>query len=176
MQPPSPAVDQPRLAALDVQYFDSYAQAACVVASDWTAQAPDGEWTAIHESPSDYEPGSFFKRELPPLLKVLSQLPVLPRLLIVDGYVWLDEGRPGLGYHLHQALAEQSLVVGVAKTAFAGNWAAVEIRRHGTRPLYVTSIGMPVEEAASHVLQMAGSFRIPDLLRRTDQLAKTVQK
>lgn len=171
------AIEPPKrqlfLAVLDAHYFGTHAQAACVLASAWGDATPLAEYTtAIHESPAEYEPGAFFKRELPPLLTVLVQLPVLPAVLLVDGYVWLDEGRPGLGYHLQHAFSEHPIVVGVAKTTFAGNRAAVPILRNSTRPLFVTATGMRVQEAAEHVRHMAGQYRIPDLLRRADQLAK----
>ena len=44
-----------------------------------------------------YQPGQFFRRELPCLLAVLCQL--RPRdVVLIDGYVWLDSlGAPGLG-------------------------------------------------------------------------------
>ena len=162
----------PFLAALDVHYFATHAQAACVVASGWSDAEPLAEYTAIHESPADYEPGAFFKRELPPLLTVLGRLPALPSVLLVDGYVWLDQDRPGLGYHLQQALAPQPIVVGVAKTSFAGNRAALPVLRNSSKPLFVTAIGISVEVAAEHIRDMAGQYRIPALLRRADQLAK----
>ena len=162
----------PFLAALDVHYFATHAQAACVVASAWGDAAPLAEYTAIYEGPADYEPGSFFKRELPPLLAVLGQLPEPPPILVIDGYVWLDEARPGLGYHLQQAFPQHPSVVGVAKTSFAGNRAAVPVLRGSTRPLFVTAVGLDVEVAAEHVRDMAGPYRLPVLLRRADQLAK----
>lgn len=168
----SRVTNAPFLAALDVHYFETHAHAACVVASDWSDAAPLAEYTARHDSPADYEPGAFFKRELPPLLAVLGRLPELPPILVVDGYVWLDLDRPGLGYHLQQALPQCPAVVGVAKTSFAGNRAAVAVLRGSTRPLFVTAVGLDVEAAAEHVRDMAGQFRLPDLLRRADQLAK----
>lgn len=155
-----------------MHYFATHAQAACVVAGSWRDAAPLAEYTAIHESPADYEPGAFFKRELPPLLAVLGKLAELPPVLVVDGYVWLDQDRPGLGYHLQQALPQHPAVVGVAKTSFAGNRAAVAVLRGSTRPLFVTAIGVDVAAAAEHVRDMAGLYRLPDLLRRADQLAK----
>jgi deoxyribonuclease V len=48
-----------------------------------------------------YEPGSFFRRELPATRAVLDGVQDLG-LLVVDGYVDLDpDGRPGLGAHVH---------------------------------------------------------------------------
>ena len=143
-----------------------------MLATDWSAAETSGEYSAIHDCPADYEPGYFFKRELPPLLAVLKQLSNVPPVLVVDGYVWLDQSRPGLGLHLHQALPQNPAVVGVAKTSFAGNRAAVPVLRNSSRPLFVTAVGISVEEAAEHIRDMAGQYRIPDLMRRADQLAK----
>ena len=39
-------------------------------------------------------------------------LPALPAVIVVDGYVWLPDGRPGLGAHLYESLARCAAVVG----------------------------------------------------------------
>jgi len=94
-------------------------------------------------------------------------------LLIIDGYVDLDPGgSPGLGAHVHEQLGLP--VVGVAKTEFRTASHAVVVRRGGsTRPLYVTAVGVELAEAAAMVAGMAGPHRIPDALRRVDELART---
>jgi deoxyribonuclease V len=63
--------------------------------------------------------------------------------------------------------------VGVAKTAFRSATHAAEVRRGGTRPLYVTAAGLPLDDAAAMVAAMAGPHRLPDALRRVDKLART---
>ena len=41
-----------------------------------------------------YEPGRFYRRELPCLLTALEAITARPATVIMDGYVWLDgEGR-----------------------------------------------------------------------------------
>lgn len=62
----------------------------------------------------------------------------------------------------------------VAKSAFATATHAIPVLR-GTsaRPLFVTAAGMPRVEAADLVRLMSGRFRLPDALRRVDQLART---
>jgi deoxyribonuclease V len=94
-------------------------------------------------------------------------------VLVIDGYVDLDpHGRPGLGAHVHDHVGIP--VIGVAKTAFrAAAHAAVVRRGTALRPLYVTAVGVPVEEAADLVAGMAGRHRIPVALRRADRLART---
>ena len=94
-------------------------------------------------------------------------------LLVIDGYADLDPaGRPGLGVYAHRVFAVP--VIGVAKSAFRTATHAVPVLR-GTsaRPLYVTAAGMPRADAAQLVRRMTGRFRLPDALRRADQLART---
>jgi deoxyribonuclease V len=91
--------------------------------------------------------------------------------VVVDGFVDLGEGRPGLGRHLFAAFAAQVAVVGVAKSAFAGAPALPVLRGSSRKPLWVTSTG-DVEVAAQHIVSMAGAHRLPDLLKLTDSLAR----
>jgi deoxyribonuclease V len=119
-----------------------------------------------------YRPGEFYLRELPPLRAVLYGLPAMA-LLVVDGYADLDpRGRPGLGAHAHAEFAVP--VIGVAKSLFRTATHAVPVAR-GTsaRPLYVTATGIPRNQAADLVRRMAGQYRLPDVLRRADTLART---
>jgi deoxyribonuclease V len=92
-------------------------------------------------------------------------------LLIVDGYVDLDpDGRPGLGAHAHAEFGVP--VIGLAKTRFAPAVHAVPVvRGNATRPLYVTTVGIPQPDATDLVRTMTGKFRLPDALRRIDNLA-----
>ncbi|MEH1127750.1 endonuclease V [Micromonospora sp. CPCC 206061] len=160
-----------RYAAVDVHYpADGSANAAMVVAADRTFSSIVDEYTAHLPSVPPYQPGAFFLRELPALRAVFAQAGVVD-LVVVDGYVDLDpNGRPGLGAHVHHEMDVP--VVGVAKTAFHSATHAVEVRRGGTRPLYVTAAGLPLDEAAALVQAMAGSHRLPDALRRVDSLAR----
>src|SRR5262249_10339590 len=95
-------------------------------------------------------------------------------LLIVDGYVDLDpQGSPGLGAYVHSALSIP--VVGVAKTAFRTAIHAIPVRRgQALKPLYVTAAGLDRADAAALVQAMAGPFRLPDALRRVDQLTRGI--
>jgi deoxyribonuclease V len=119
-----------------------------------------------------YQPGAFYRRELPPLLAMLAAQDEL-RLVVVDGYADLDpQGRPGLGAHLHAELGIP--VIGVAKSAFRTATHAIPVLRgSSSRPLFVTAAGLAREFAADVVLHMAGSYRVPDAMRRADALART---
>lgn len=166
------------IAIFDVDYCtDGTAVAACVTANDWTDALPSGEYTVRVGEVAPYEPGQFYKRELPCLLAVLQTLPTPPAVCVVDGYVWLgDESKPGLGAHLFNALSGTFPVIGVAKTRFAGAEPVAEVA-HGaietTRPLYVSAVGIPLADAAEHVKKMHGTFRLPTLIKRVDSLCRT---
>lgn len=161
------------IACLDVDYRDTGACAAAVVFRDWSDAAATEDRTAQIAEVQPYEPGQFFRRELPCLLAVLRALPPI-ETVVIDGYVWLEgTSKPGLGAHLYEALGERSAVIGVAKTKFQGADGAREVLR-GTsqKPLYVTAVGVPVDVAAERVRAMHGAHRIPTLLKRVDDLCR----
>jgi nucleotide-binding universal stress UspA family protein/deoxyinosine 3'endonuclease (endonuclease V) len=162
-------------ACLDAHYTDSAASAACILFQAWDAPAPL-QVLALRQDPAQaYEPGAFYKRELPLLLAVLDRLERPPGTVIVDGYVWLDDSgsRPGLGARLHRALGERIPVIGVAKTRFAGASAGIPVLRGGSgRPLYLTAAGIDPSEAARGVAAMHGDHRIPTLLQLADRTAR----
>ncbi len=165
-------VNSPVYAAVDVHYLPiDGARAALVAADDSAFSTIVSERTVLVPHVAPYQPGAFFRRELPPLRAVLDGVSGL-RLLVVDGYVDLDpSGRPGLGRDAPATVGVP--VIGVAKTRFASATHAVPVLRgQATRSLYVTAAGMPAAEAAEMVRAMAGRFRLPDALRRVDALAR----
>ncbi|MBI2392982.1 MAG: endonuclease V [Deltaproteobacteria bacterium] len=160
------------IAFVDVGYADDVGVAACVVAARWTDDRPFEERVVRVSPVSPYEPGRFFLRELPCVRAVLGEVHAPVDVLVVDGYVFLDGDRPGLGARLHGVL--QLPVVGVAKTPFRGVTSAVAVTRgQSTRPLFVSAIGIDVREAAERVREMHGAFRVPTLLRRVDRLSRS---
>ena len=165
------------IACTDVYYTEDHAVAACLLVHDWADDVPCLELMRRIEKPAAYEPGWFYRRELPALLLVLGSLPRRPELIIIDGYVWLGhESRPGLGAYLHEALRSAAAVIGVAKTLFKGGPAVRSITRGASvRPLYVTAVGMAVDEAADQIRIMHGNFRIPTLLKRVDRFCRATQ-
>jgi deoxyribonuclease V len=164
------------IAILDVDYRDSEAVAAALLAGDWTDAAPTAEVVAHVPEVAEYVPGEFFRRELPCLLAVLDRCPERPDVCVIDGYVWLGPGRPGLGARLFEAFGGAVPVVGVAKTCFrSAEPVAAEVLRTGSRqPLWVTAVGIELPPAAVAVQAMHGPFRLPTLLKRADRLARTV--
>jgi len=163
------------LSCLDVAYAGSSAVAACVTFAEWRSSTPAHQIVRRFSDVAPYEPGNFYRRELPCLVATLEQLPERPELVIVDGYVWLGAGRPGLGVRLFDVLGRSTPVVGVAKSPFPGA-PGVEVLRGGSRtPLYVTAAGIDVVEAAENVRQMSGPYRLPAMLKLADQLCRASQ-
>lgn len=165
------------LLALDVAYSaDARGHAVALAFTDWKAAAPAAVYTATIEQVADYEPGAFYQRELPCLLAVLARVDIAAMAcLVVDGYVTLGtDARPGLGQRLHEALGGRVPVVGVAKTRFQGVAPQVVpvLRGKSNNPLYVSSVGLPVAEAARQVASMHGAHRFPTLLKQLDALTK----
>jgi deoxyribonuclease V len=166
------------IAAVDVCYSETAATAGGVLFTHWSSKQPARELLEFIEQVEPYEPGSFYKRELPCLLKLLEPVKDRAETIIVDGYVWLGpHSRSGLGAHLYEALAKKVPVIGVAKSVFRGatNAEAV-LRGRSLRPLYVTAAGMDPVVAARNILGMHGPHRIPSLLKRVDQLCRGTEK
>lgn len=163
------------LACLDAAYAEASASAACALFPTWEAAAPAEVLTWRQGAAAAYEPGAFYKRELPLLLAVLAQAEHPPATIVIDGYVWLDgQRRPGLGAILHEALERRIPVVGVAKTSFgdAASWCLPVVRGGSRRPLFVSAVVMGAEEAADGIRAMHGRHRIPTLLRLVDRAAR----
>ncbi|XXF76692.1 endonuclease V [Myxococcaceae bacterium GXIMD 01537] len=161
------------LASLDVDYRTDVTVAACVLFRDWSDAVEAGQRVERGPPAEPYEPGQFFRRELPYLLRVLGTVDEPLEAIVIDGYVWLGEDRAGLGAHLYEALERRGPVIGVAKTAFHSNPSAVPVLRgQSRRPLYVTAAGMDANAAAEAVRRMHGASRLPTLLQRVDRLCR----
>lgn len=162
----------PTIGVVDVQYNGSRGTAAMVCVEDWESSVADSKYVIHRDHCGEYEPGQFFRRELPCLLQVIKSSPNVPKVVVVDGYVWLDSERQGLGAKLFDALNGRSIVIGVAKTRFRNAPAAEVLRGNSRNPLFVTAAGVSTPEAAGLIQKMHGAFRIPTILRMADQLAR----
>ncbi len=169
--------------ALDVDYRESadgggeHAMVAAVAFDAWDAEAPSSELVVRVEGVKPYVSGRFFEREMPCLLAAIEAAKskgIAIDGVVVDGYVWLDEARPGLGAHLWEALGESVPVIGVGKTRFDGAERVQRevLRGQSKKPLYVTAAGISVETAANCVASMAGAHRVATLLARVDRLCR----
>jgi len=175
------------LLATDIQYSDAgrgdaaysgdRATAAGVLFSSWIDDECDRTLTKEITGVAPYEPGSFYKRELPCLLALLSDIN-LDELtaIVVDGYVVLGEAqKPGLGMHLYEAIDRVLPVIGVAKNKFADTPESCEVLRGNSQsPLFVTSVGIPLEIAKANIAGMHGEHRMPTMLKKVDQLCRGI--
>ncbi len=157
--------------AVDVHYRETAAQAAGVAFDEWTDAEPAVRFLTRTPIAADYRPGAFYRRELPCILALLNEHGLQPDTILIDGFVYLDgTSRPGLGWHLYDALDGKTAVIGVAKRPFRGIPDRHQVTRGGShRPLYVTSAGIPLETARSRVEAMHGPYRLPTLLKLADR-------
>ncbi|AWF82563.1 endonuclease V [Microbulbifer sp. A4B17] len=157
--------------AVDVDYRDSGAVVAGVGFEDWSAPDPEQLYRSKIESTLTYEPGAFYKRELPCILTLLEEHQIETELIVIDGYVFLgEEQRLGLGAHLYSALQQEVSIIGVAKKPFKDTPAEAELLRgKSVKPLYISSLGLPLTEAKLLIQTMHGDHRIPTLLKRVDR-------
>jgi deoxyribonuclease V len=164
------------IAFLDVHYQDDTAFAAAVLCDAWNSAQPVLEEVVRVEEVAPYESGCFYKRELPCLLAALKAVPH-PTCIVIDGNVWLDDDKPGLGAHLYEALKQKVPVIGIAKTTYRGSTNAEAVLR-GTsqRPLYVTAAGVDPVVAADLVKHLHGEHRLPTLVTRADQLCRACRE
>src|SRR4051812_8227741 len=101
------------IAAVDVCYGVAGAVAACILFHAFTDEAPVDVLLSTIERVEPYEPGAFYRRELPCLLAVLELVKTPLEAVVIDGYVWLSRDlRPGLGARLHEALGGTTPVIG----------------------------------------------------------------
>lgn len=161
------------IVAIDVYYREDEANAAAICFKDWESEEIIATESCIVKNLFPYVSGQFYKRELPCILQVLElcQQEAI-EAIIIDGYVVLDnEGKLGLGGYLYQSLEERIPIIGVAKRAFVKNTdQLIKLERGKSRnPLYITSLGIDLQDAATKIENMKGEYRIPTLLKLVDQ-------
>lgn len=161
---------------MDVQYTENTALAAGIIFENWQSDSVLRKITQPLENIAPYEAGSFFKRELPCLLSVLAAVHEPLKVIIIDGFVTLGEDQhAGLGAHLYDAINQKTPIIGVAKRFFMDTPKVCELLRGDSQnPLYITTIGLPIDTAKAHIASMHGQYRIPTLLRLVDQLCRGI--
>lgn len=156
--------------ALDVAYAPDHALTAAVGFVTWTAEDFALRKVKLTSgAPAPYEPGAFYKRELPYLIDMLRSY--APTVVVIDGYVRIGD-QPALGAHLFEALGRAVPVVGVAKSFMKDSTGVEVLRGDSLRPLYVTAEGLDAGAAADAVRSMHGAHRIPTHLKHVDQLTR----
>lgn len=158
--------------AVDAHYRNSAAKVVSIEFQHWEDEIPHKINTIEIGNYADYVSGEFYKRELPGILHVLTKSDLSQvETILVDGYVILnDEGKLGLGGYLYYELNERIPVIGIAKTRYRKNERNVReiYRGKSERPLFITCLGMRLEEATEKISRMKGNFRIPTLLKWVD--------
>jgi deoxyribonuclease V len=164
--------------AVDVFYYNNKAKAAGLIFKNWTDSKPVETKISYSDKTEEYVSGDFYKRELPPILNLLGTIDMSGiELVIIDGYVYISDNEElGLGGYLFEHLDRRIPVIGIAKTSFAKNKKKVrEIYRGVSKnPLYISSIGIDVNNVASFVRSMHGEHRMPTLLRLLDQETRNI--
>lgn len=167
----------------DVYYDEdsSTATTAAVAFNSFTDSVESGSYIDVSPIMSEYIPGEFYKRELPAILSLIRNrigLDVLERrydTIVVDGLYMLSDTHKGLGARLKDYLLGVGIdieVVGIAKTHFNGceRIAQSVYRGLSKRPLFVNGSG--TSDYAKLVESMAGTSRIPYLVKKVDKLCR----
>lgn len=172
------------IAGLDMSVRGDRVQAAAVVVRLPDLAVID---VALWQGPVTfpYVPGLLSFREVPPLLKALERLSVVPDVLMADGQGRAHPRRFGLACHLGVLLDCPSL--GVAKSLLVGTFAPPDpergshtplVHRHevvgavlrtraGVQPVYV-SVGhrITLDEAVALTQACTGRYRLPEPTRQ----------
>ncbi len=162
------------IVAFDVYYYlEGKALVAAATFESWDAEQSYSTHRKLFDSPFEYVSGKFYLRELKPILSILSELPEVDTY-VIDGYCHLDgEGKMGIGAYLYNELPPDMKVIGVAKNPYQGSEYACKVYRgESKKPLYVTSIGIPYDEAGELISSMHGDFRMPTLLKEVDSISR----
>ncbi|MGL4584563.1 MAG: endonuclease V [Flavobacterium sp.] len=164
--------------AIDVFYYEQQAKIVGVLFEEATDAIPKEIVIKVIPCTAEYEPGSFYKRELPCILSLLEKIDLSTLdCIIVDGYVYLDsDKKKGLGGHLYDSLEGKLPIMGIAKSYFFRDSALVSevLRGESIKPLYVSAIGIDLDVATDFVLRMDGKYRMPTLLQIMDTETKRV--
>ncbi|MEY4904985.1 MAG: hypothetical protein RLZZ292_2800, partial [Bacteroidota bacterium] len=158
-----------------VDYQGDKAHVACLVFDNWEAEKETASYTCICENIADYEPGNFFKRELPCLVAAIALVKERFSTIVIDGYVWLgNEPKKGLGAHLYDYYEGNYTIIGVAKRAFHDSTKhQFEVYRGESKnPLFISTAGIDASLAVEAISTMHGKFRIPTLLKKVDSVCR----
>lgn len=162
--------------AFDTYYYEDFAKTVCIAFEDWLSDAEKEIFTEKTNITSDYESGAFYKRELPCILSLLSKIKLHDNdIIIVDGFVTLNnDGKMGLGGYLFEALDKKIPIIGIAKNNFSSpdDKRRAVLRGESKTPLYLTAMGIDVDDIKIKLEKMHGNYRIPTLLKKLDQLTR----
>jgi len=162
--------------ALDTYYYQNKAKTVALEFSNWMDNIETKCYFEILENVEEYKSGEFYKRELPCILSLIDKYDLKNyEAIIIDGFVYLDDnGKLGLGGYLYEKLNKKTPIIGVAKTDFISliNNKQILLRGQSKNPLFITSIGINLNEATEKIKTMSGEYRIPSLLKKLDTITK----
>lgn len=159
--------------AIDVHYRGNEGYVAGMTFSDHHDDQQLKTYKCVVNGIENYVSGEFYRRELPCILALLNEHNLSPECIIIDGFVHLEQGKPGLGKYLFDALNGKTSVIGVAKNPRGAIDKIHEVYRGiSTKPLFVTAEGIELELAKNIVKYLKGASRIPDYLQRVDSLSR----
>ena len=162
--------------ATDVHYVIDFAYVGIVEFESWDDSRPRSVHRIEIESNESYQPGEFYRRELPPILGALKKVKIEYADIVIDGYVHLASPlKWGLGMHLSHAMNDQTNILGIAKSRLpiASDYIRV-YRGKSKRPLYVSSNNYREFEMQDIVSSMHGSYRLPTLIKAVDQVSRGI--
>ena len=165
--------------AFDSYYFEDTAKTIAIQFDSWETATPTKVYSEVLDGIAEYEPGAFYKRELPCILSLLGQVNLDEiDFIMVDSYVLLnDEGKLGLGGYLYHELNKKIPVIGVAKTGFHNNKLNSKelLPRESKKPLHISAIGITLQEAYEHIKSMHGAYRMPTISLLVDGQTKSLE-
>mgnify|MGYP006192411485 FL=1 len=157
---------------IDVGYQNNKAKVVGGFFEDWNVnQLLKLAYKEVDEV-QEYIPGEFYKRELPCILEFLKEHNLEEiECIIIDGFIFLDnENKKGLGAYLYESLNNKLPIIGVAKSKFYNNTKnTIElVRGQSKNAIYISAIGIELDEAAKLINSMHGEFRLPNLIKQVD--------
>lgn len=162
--------------AFDTYYFEDKARTVAVEFQNWMDETPTKVHQTILSGIAEYESGLFYKRELPCILDLLKSVDLTTvDCIVIDGFVYLDDNeKQGLGGYLFEALKKNIPIIGVAKNSFAtiNKLNKSILRGESKKPLFITSIGVDLDNASENIKSMHGEFRFPTLLKLVDSYSR----
>jgi len=165
---------------------------AAVAVLSWPDLQFQGQAIARRPTTFSYIPGLLSFREAPAVLDALSQLPILPDLLLCDGQGIAHPRRFGIACHL--GLLVDTPAIGVAKSLLVGRHAEVADERGAwqplihhdetigaalrtrpkTKPLYISSgHRISLATAIKYVMGCTTRYRLPETTRWAHRLASS---
>lgn len=180
------------IAGLDVGYdIQKNLSKAALITMDINELKPINSITAFGTTPFPYVPGLLSFREVPVILKALSQLHAMPDLIFVDGH-GIAHPR-GLGIASHIGVLTDIPTIGVAKSLLCGEYKEPAVEKGSLETLFYKGIKIGIvlrsrekvkplfispghkishESAIAFVLKCLTRYRLPEPTRLADKLSK----